>query len=129
MTREPIAAAARRRVLLCDSAMGTALQQAGLEPGACGELWNLEHGDVELADAKRRVGARLFLKGNVDPVNTVLLGSPATVRSDALARLRIGAPGSGYILSTACSVPPAAPPENIVVLREAVEEFAAGDER
>jgi len=82
-------------------------------------------GDVELADAKRRVGARLFLKGNMDPVNTLLLGSPATVRADALQRLRVGAPGSGYILSTACSVPPATPPENIMVLREAADAFSA----
>jgi methionine synthase I (cobalamin-dependent) len=32
-------------VLLGDSAMGTALQQAGLE-ARCGELWNIERGDV-----------------------------------------------------------------------------------
>lgn len=29
------------RVLLMDGAMGTELQRAGLQPGACGELWNL----------------------------------------------------------------------------------------
>lgn len=81
-------------------------------------------GDVELADAKQRVGARLFLKGNMDPVNTLLLGSPAAVRADALRRLAVAAPGSGYILSSACSVPPAAPPGNITVLREAADEFA-----
>ena len=31
-----------RRPLLADGAMGTQLQQLGLAPGACGELWNLE---------------------------------------------------------------------------------------
>ena len=31
------------RPLLGDGAMGTRLQQAGLEPGGCGEAWNLEH--------------------------------------------------------------------------------------
>src|SRR4051812_13922814 len=31
------------RVLLMDGAMGTELQRAGLEPGECGELWNLTH--------------------------------------------------------------------------------------
>ena len=33
----------RTRVLLCDGAMGTQLQQLGLEPGGCGEAWNLTH--------------------------------------------------------------------------------------
>ena len=33
------------RVLLCDGAMGTQLQLVGLEPGGCGEAWNLTHAD------------------------------------------------------------------------------------
>ncbi len=35
--------AIRERVLLGDGAMGTQLQYAGLEPGGCGEAWNLTH--------------------------------------------------------------------------------------
>lgn len=81
-------------------------------------------GDVALEDAKRRVGDRLFIKGNMDPVNTLLRGTPAEVRADAERRLAIGAPGGGYILSTACSVSPAAPPENIHQLRAAVDAAA-----
>jgi len=34
---------------LCDGAMGTELQAAGLEPGACGEAWNLDRPDAVLA--------------------------------------------------------------------------------
>ncbi len=34
--------ALRTRVLLGDGAMGTQLQYAGLEPGGCGEMWNVE---------------------------------------------------------------------------------------
>ncbi len=34
--------AIRTRVLLGDGAMGTQLQAAGLEPGGCGEAWNVE---------------------------------------------------------------------------------------
>lgn len=79
-------------------------------------------GDVDLADAKARVGGRLFLKGNVDPVNTVLRGTPDQCREDARRRIAIAAPGGGYILSTACSVAPHAPPENIRALVEAAEE-------
>jgi uroporphyrinogen-III decarboxylase len=78
-------------------------------------------GDVDLADARRRVGDRLFIKGNIDPVNTVLRGTPAQVREDAERRLHIAMSGGGYILSTACSVPPAAPPANILELRAAAE--------
>lgn len=81
-------------------------------------------GDVELADARRRIGERLFIKGNVDPVNTVLRGTPEQVRADAERRLAAAMAGGGYILSTACSVPPHAPPENIRQLRAAAD--AAG---
>lgn len=81
-------------------------------------------GDVLLADAKRRVGDRLFLKGNLDPVGVVLLGTPDTVRAEAERCLEAAAGGGGYILSTACSVPPSAPPANVAVLRSVAE--AAG---
>ncbi len=80
-------------------------------------------GTVELADAKRDTAGRLFIKGNIDPVNTVLLGTPEAVRDAARERIRIAAPGGGYILSTACSVAPAAPPANVMVLREAAEQW------
>lgn len=82
-------------------------------------------GSVDLADAKRRVGDRLFFKGNIDPVNTLLKKSREEVRRDAIERLRVASPGGGFILSSACSVSPRVPPENLCVLAEAAEEFAA----
>jgi Uroporphyrinogen decarboxylase (URO-D) len=82
-------------------------------------------GTVDLADAKRRVGARTFFKGNIDPVNTLWRQSREEVRADALQRLAIGSVGSGYILSSACSVSPRVPPENLTVLAEASKEFGA----
>ena len=80
-------------------------------------------GTIDLEDAKRRVGDRLFFKGNIDPVHTLLEKSRDEVRADALHRLKVGSPGSGYILSSACSVSPRVPPENLTVLAEASEEF------
>lgn len=77
-------------------------------------------GTVDLADARRRTLGRVFLKGNIDPVNTVLLGTPETVRAAARRCLSVAGEGGGYILSTACAVPPAAPPENILALVQAV---------
>jgi hypothetical protein len=80
-------------------------------------------GSVDLADAKRRVGDRVFFKGNIDPVNTLLKGTREEVRADALARLNVGSAGGGYILSSACSVSPRVVPENLTVLVEASKEF------
>lgn len=80
-------------------------------------------GNIDLADAKRRIGRQLFIKGNMDPVNMILHGSPAQVYEDALRCLSIGAPGGGYILSSACSIPPHAPPANVAMIAAAAADF------
>lgn len=80
-------------------------------------------GNVDLAEAKRRVGERVFFKGNIDSVNTLLKKSRSDVKADAIERLKIGSRGGGYILSSACSVSPRVPPENLAVLVEASKEF------
>ena len=46
---QPLLQAITERVLLADGAMGTQLQQAGLEPGGCGEAWNLDRPEAVLA--------------------------------------------------------------------------------
>jgi 5-methyltetrahydrofolate--homocysteine methyltransferase len=45
------------RVLLMDGAMGTELQRAGLQPGECGEAWNLTHPERVRAIHQAYVGA------------------------------------------------------------------------
>lgn len=45
MSRPSLMEALKTRVLLGDGAMGTELQNAGLESGHCGEAWNLDHPD------------------------------------------------------------------------------------
>ncbi len=75
-------------------------------------------GDIDLADAKRRVGKAVFIKGNIDPIHVLLKGSVETVEADARSRLQIGKPGGRYILSSACSIAPHTPPENIRILSE-----------
>lgn len=47
----------RRRPLVGDGAMGTQLQLAGLEPGGCGDEWNLAHPGRVLAIHRRYVEA------------------------------------------------------------------------
>lgn len=79
-------------------------------------------GDTELADAKQRVGNQLFLKGNIDSVNVLLRGTADQCRDSALDRLAAAKAGGGYILSSACSVAPHVPPENIAALVAVAEE-------
>lgn len=55
--KKPLLEAIREKTLLGDGAMGTQLQQAGLEPGGCGEAWNTEHPDRVLAIQKKYVEA------------------------------------------------------------------------
>jgi hypothetical protein len=80
-------------------------------------------GRVDLADAKRRIGGRVFIKGNIDPVHVLLGGDRETVRADARRRVETGRPGGRYILSTACSVAPRTPRDNVAVLAEAAEAY------
>ena len=85
-------------------------------------------GDVELADAKRRVGASLFIKGNVDSVNTLLMKDLEGCRRDVRETLRAGKPGGGFILSTACSIAPPVRREHVRVLLEVAEAEGVYDQ-
>ncbi|NLF71035.1 MAG: hypothetical protein GX575_18545 [Candidatus Anammoximicrobium sp.] len=84
-------------------------------------------GTVDLAQAKAEFGRRLFFKGNLDAVNEMLYADDARFRQAVLDRLRIGKPGSGYILSSACSVAPRVSPQRLVSLSELAEEFGRYD--
>ena len=80
-------------------------------------------GNVELEDAVNRVGDRAFIKGNINPVNILMNGTPEQVREDAIRRVEEGKKSKGFILSTACSIAPSTPPENVEILREVVEKY------
>lgn len=80
-------------------------------------------GNVELEDAVRRIGDRAFIKGNIDPVNILMNGTREQVRDNAIRCMETGMKARGFILSTACSVSPATPAENLDVLYETIEQY------
>jgi len=53
LTNKLLHEAALERRLVCDGAMGTQLMLAGLEPGGCGEMWNLTH-HASILEIQRR---------------------------------------------------------------------------
>lgn len=84
-------------------------------------------GNVELADAFRRFDHRAFIKGNIDSVHSLLMGTSEKILSDARERITIGKKAGGFILSTACSVAPPVKRENLLLLKEAVEKWGRYD--
>jgi hypothetical protein len=70
-------------------------------------------GTVELKEAKTKYGERFFFKGNLDAVNEMLNADEKTFKQAVKDRIKIGKPGSGYILSSACSVAPHVKPERL----------------
>lgn len=79
-------------------------------------------GNVSLEDAKDRIGHKIFIKGNIDPINVMLQGNVEDVKRDAANRIEVGKTGGGYILSTACSIAPYTKRENILALTDVAEE-------
>lgn len=80
-------------------------------------------GNVELADAKNGVGKRLFLKGNMNSVSILEYTTKEEVVAEATERIQIGKPGSGYILSSACSIAPHVEPWKIELFTPLAEEI------
>jgi hypothetical protein len=80
-------------------------------------------GNVELGEAKQRIGRLGFIKGNIDSVNTLLNGTDDEILGDARQRIQTGKQGGGFILSTACSVAPRVERRKLQLLREAVERW------
>jgi len=80
-------------------------------------------GDVELEDAFKRIGDTMFIKGNIDSVNTLLNGTVDLVKKDIQKRIETGMSNRGFILSTACSIAPKVPEERIRMLSDFVKQF------
>ncbi|MGD9328873.1 MAG: uroporphyrinogen decarboxylase family protein [Cyclobacteriaceae bacterium] len=80
-------------------------------------------GNVELEDAFHRIGSSMFIKGNIDPVNTLFSGTANSISADIQRRLQTGKQNPGFILSTACSIAPKTPPENILLLKQFIEKY------
>lgn len=75
-------------------------------------------GTVELNEAVEKLSGKAFIKGNIDPVHTLLYGDLDTAKKSVMERFNIAKPGGAYILSSACSVAPAVKPEMISLLSE-----------
>ena len=74
---------------------------------------------MDIRTLKDRVNGRLTLIGNVDLSYTLTRGTPAEVDEEVKGLIRDLAPGGGYALASANSVPEYVPWENLVAMHAA----------
>jgi uroporphyrinogen decarboxylase len=78
-----------------------------------------------ISEAKERVGSRMCLMGNVNPLEVGVRGTPEEVKEATLEVLEAGTAGDGkgLILSVGGGTSPGMPKQNIVAMLEALEQF------
>lgn len=92
------------------------LADAGIE---CFHLGN----EVDIAGAKRRIGERVALMGNVPPLDVLRNGTPKDVMEVCRAIIDRAAPGGGFVLAAGGYIDEGTPAENIDAMIEAAEKY------
>jgi uroporphyrinogen decarboxylase len=76
---------------------------------------------VDLGAARARVGDRVALQGNLDPM--VLFGSEEAIRSETKKVLENFGSGSGHVFNLGHGISQFTPPDNVAVLVETVHQY------
>jgi uroporphyrinogen decarboxylase len=77
---------------------------------------------LEIGDARRRVGDRVALQGNLDPCT--LYASPEAIRRSVGEILESYGSGTGHVFNLGHGIHPAIPPEHAGAMIEAVHELS-----
>ncbi len=76
-----------------------------------------------LAELKSRFGSALTFCGAVDTHRVLPVGTPQEVRDEVKRVMSVMAPGGGYMVASVHTIMDEVPPENILAMVDAVEEF------
>lgn len=77
----------------------------------------------DLAAVKKRVGKNLVLCGAIDTHKILPYGSPEDVRQEVKRVIQHLGPDGGYMIASVHTVMDDVPPENVLAMVDAVEEF------
>jgi uroporphyrinogen decarboxylase len=80
-------------------------------------------GDIDLADAKKRIGDRICLKGNIDAVHIIEPGPSERVYNECIEAMKKAGP-NGYILSTE-QITRDTPRENVLAMVNARNDYCS----
>jgi uroporphyrinogen decarboxylase len=79
---------------------------------------------TDLAAARRRVGDRVALQGNLDPA--ILLADKKVIRREVNETLNSFGQGNGHVFNLGHGITPEVDPENLAALVSAVRELSPG---
>ena len=77
---------------------------------------------LDIGEARERVGNRVALQGNLDPM--VLMSSPAAIEREACAILDAYGPGPGHVFNLGHGISQFTPPEHVAVLVDTVHQHS-----
>ena len=77
---------------------------------------------TDIAQARKQVGDRVALQGNMDP--TTLVASPDVIRKEAAKILEAYGSGSGHVFNLGHGITPDINPEHVAALVDAVHELS-----
>jgi uroporphyrinogen decarboxylase len=75
---------------------------------------------IDLGEARKRVGDRVALQGNLDPI--ILLSNPQTIEREVAATLASYGHGNGHVFNLGHGITQFTPPENAAVMIDAVHQ-------
>ena len=105
------------RIIFTKGGGGWLERMADIGAHALGLDWT-----VDIGAARTRVGNRVALQGNVDPL--VLYAGEDAVRKQVADTLASYGPGSGHVFNLGHGLTPKTPPENVGVLVDAVHDLS-----
>jgi uroporphyrinogen decarboxylase len=88
---------------------------ADIETDALGLDWT-----IDLGEARKRVGDKVALQGNLDPI--ILLSNPQTIEREVAATLASFGHGNGHVFNLGHGITQFTPPENAAVMINAVHQ-------
>jgi uroporphyrinogen decarboxylase len=77
---------------------------------------------VNIAQARKLVGDRVALQGNMDPA--IMATNPETIRGEVANILADFGNGSGHVFNLGHGITPSINPENVAALVDAVHEIS-----
>jgi uroporphyrinogen decarboxylase len=77
---------------------------------------------TDMGEARRRVGDKVALQGNMDP--NVLYASPERIRAEVAEILAAFGPGSGHVFNLGHGIHPGIDPAHVAAFVQAVRELS-----